>query len=366
MSTRRASLTMVRAQPDTHAGLWLDKYIDDVTRRQKGNEQQGTSQARIVEEVAGLRVPRGYAAFFERWQSTLTTHGAEAHRAKILGRMAVGLGAESVLETAIVLHRTYGVPMIPGSALKGLAAASARQVFGDAWVKDSPAYTTMFGNTETAGYVTFFDALYIPGSAANDRPLAADVLTVHHQAYYNQGGDAPADWDSPVPVPFLSAAGTYLIALQGPPAWVGTAFQLLAWSGAHRGVGAKTSSGYGRFLVAGVSLPGEPAQPSGAVASAKPASGPVGSQSAAPNTLTRAIPKEGSVFAGKVLERGASAIVISVPGHPPEAVIAVLKVAGDTPGWQTGDLARVEVTASEEREGRTILTVRRAPKKKKS
>jgi hypothetical protein len=37
-----------------------------------------------------------------------------------------------------------------------------------------------------------------------------------------------------------------------------------------------------------------------------------------------------------------------------------------TPGWQVGNLARVEVTGVEERGGRTILSVRRAPKTKKS
>jgi len=40
----------------------------------------------------------------------------------------------------------------------------------------------------------------------------------------------------------------------------------------------------------------------------------------------------GAVFAGKVIERGDSAILLSVPGHAPEAVLATLKIADDTPG----------------------------------
>lgn len=38
-------------------------------------------------------------------------------------RLVVGLGLPSPLETGIVLHHVYGVPVIPGSALKGLTRA---------------------------------------------------------------------------------------------------------------------------------------------------------------------------------------------------------------------------------------------------
>ncbi|MBX0331289.1 type III-B CRISPR module RAMP protein Cmr6 [Oscillochloris sp. ZM17-4] len=368
MSTRRESLARLRPQPGVNAGLWLDKYIEDARRQQRGSEEQGTAQARLVEEVAGQRVPGAYAGFFERWRTALAAHGAQTQRATVLGRMIVGLGAESVLETAVTLQRTYGVPMIPGSALKGLAAACARQVFGPDWAADAPAYTTLFGSTDSAGYVTFFDALYIPGSAEGDRPLAPDVLTVHHQAYYNQGGSAPpADWDSPVPVPFISASGAYLIALGGPPAWVERALQLLAWGGMYRGVGAKTSSGYGRLVVAGVVPPGIGAadKPKADSAHLSETTGTTPAPTTPPAS-TRSVPGVGAVFAGKVIERGDSLIAISVPGHPPESVLATLTVADDTPGWRPGDLARVEVVSAEDRGGRTILTVRRAPKAKKS
>jgi CRISPR-associated protein Cmr6 len=189
--------------------------------------------------------------------------------------MVVGLGAEGVLETAISLHRTYGVPYIPGSALKGLAAAYAHQRLADArWRKAvykdnqlvSPigdAHKVMFGDTTIAGYVTFFDALYVPGSGHKDRqgkakPLWPDVITVHHPEYYQEQKDdqgnllPPADWDSPTPISFVSATGAYLIALAGPPAWVEAAYDILALALDEMGVGAKTSSGYGRMTLDGL------------------------------------------------------------------------------------------------------------------
>ncbi len=170
--------------------------------------------------------------------------------AKVEGRLAIGLGDDGVLETSITLHHTYGVPYLRGSALKGLAAAFARNRIGGMWAKNSPAYKAVFGETDDAGYVTFHDALYVPGSGHNRQALYADIMTVHHKDYYGSGNKPPADWDEPTPVPFLSATGEYLIALSAPEnceEWLKAAFGILKLALAEEGIGAKTSSGYGRM-----------------------------------------------------------------------------------------------------------------------
>jgi len=178
---------------------------------------------------------------------------------KISGRMAVGHGGEGVLETALTLHRTYGVPYLPGSALKGLAASFARTYCGDQWKPKAYAYNIVFGDTDSAGYVTFFDALPLDGQT---KLLHPDVLTVHHQDYYRNGSAPPADWDSPNPVPFLSASGTYLLFLAGPTEmWINTAFDILAQALQHEGIGAKTSSGYGRASLLAAPTPPPPPDP---------------------------------------------------------------------------------------------------------
>lgn len=46
------------------------------------------------------------------------------------GRMIIGLGGENVLETGLTLNHTYGTPMIPGTALKGLAAHYCHKAWG--------------------------------------------------------------------------------------------------------------------------------------------------------------------------------------------------------------------------------------------
>src|SRR5205085_8112131 len=98
-------------------------------------------------------------------------YGAQTHRAQVKGRMIVGLGSESVLETSISLHRTYGVPYIPGSALKGLAANYASLRLDEDWQKGGKYYKIVFGDTDDAGYITFFDALYIPRSEEHTSEL---------------------------------------------------------------------------------------------------------------------------------------------------------------------------------------------------
>lgn len=264
MTTRRLSRKRlgINAELDSasvaHLGLWFDKFLfvqpredgDENADNTKNKEERSkhiktvaVASRELTLEISG-GVTTAYGLFFKRWMEELRRHGARGHFAYTNGRMIVGLGAESVLETSIALHRTYGAPFIPGSALKGLAAAYARRNLAG-WEMNGAAYRELFGTEDAAGGVTFFDALYKPGSKR--QPLNLDVITVHHPDYYASGNVAPADWDDPNPVPFLSAVGAYLVAIAGDEAWVNVAFEILKLALEDAGIGAKTSSGYGRL-----------------------------------------------------------------------------------------------------------------------
>ncbi|MEA3308552.1 MAG: type III-B CRISPR module RAMP protein Cmr6 [Chloroflexota bacterium] len=244
--SRREELEAIGIGKTTHTGLWLDKYLKKQV--EGGGENAKTAH---FQDAARCSVQASYRTFFARWTKSLDAAGALSQVAKTEGRLAIGLGGESVLETAITLHHTYGVPYIPGSALKGLAARYARNRLEETWDKNSAAYKILFGTTEEAGYVTFFDALYIPVNIEQDHPLALDVITVHHPEYYQGKDSPPADWDNPTPISFLSATGSYLIALHGAENWVEAAFEILRLALAKEGIGAKTSSGYGRMVFTG-------------------------------------------------------------------------------------------------------------------
>jgi len=241
---RRNVLAGVSVQSDTHAGLWLDKYLKDDN---KGDDKKKSAKSILIDELMSLKIPGVYESFFKRWKETLVKIcGAENCReAKTLGRLAVNLGAEGVLETSIALHHTYGTPFIPGSALKGLATHYVLNYQDKAeWGRDK-AFKTLFGDTESAGYVTFYDALYVPDSG---KALVPDVITVHHPDYYQTGQTPPADWDSPTPIPFITATGRFLVALSSDyPEWVKAGFEILELALEREGIGAKTSSGYGRM-----------------------------------------------------------------------------------------------------------------------
>jgi CRISPR-associated protein Cmr6 len=274
MQCRRDQVQNISVKQAEHAGLWLDKYLSwQLAKNESVATGQSTPQQRLVKECAGIKEPDSYHAFYQRWQATLASYGAQTKEAEVRGRLAIGLGDESVIETAVTLHRTYGVPYIPGSALKGLTASFARRYLNNpAWQPDKEAYKILFGSTQEAGFITFFDALYVPGSGHQGHTLASDVITVHHSAYYQDGAEAPADWDNPNPVSFLSAIGRYLIALSGPSLWVNATFHILELALTEIGVGAKTSSGYGRLYFVNTSGIASESPKAGAVAeSANPA-----------------------------------------------------------------------------------------------
>ena len=252
---RRRSLENEKVDKTTNAALWLDKYI----AMHKDDDSKKTLVKDIAEKIP---VSDEYEKFFECWEKILNTKCSVPPReADVQSRLAIGLGSDSVLETSITLHHTYGTPYIPGSALKGLAAHYARNYLeGDGWDQDKNwAYEELFGTTEKSGCVDFYDALYVPntGHPNGDKKQAlwADIITVHHKEYYQGAEQAPADWDSPTPIPFLTATGEYLIALGGSKEWIETAYEILGHALYQLGVGAKTSSGYGRMLLDGYEPP---------------------------------------------------------------------------------------------------------------
>lgn len=245
----RASLQIaLQAHPTTeNPGLTLDRYLvsDDPEHRKQ-----------LFKQVVAAGVPATYRLRYARWRAALLSPNSSPNSRlgefSTSGRLIVGLGNESVHETGLTLQHVDGVPYLPGSALKGLAnhyfaryANSNRSELPE----ESKYHDVLFGTSSGAGYVTYFDAWYVPGSAPDDHPLALDTITVHHPRYYTgRPRRAPWDLDDPNLVAFLSVRGRFLIALRGPdPGWAEFAFALLKQALGDWGAGAKTSSGYGRL-----------------------------------------------------------------------------------------------------------------------
>ena len=225
---------------DTNLGLWFQKYL---------NQELNQPAQVLIDSITELsnQVEPIYEKFYKRWVGHLNAIHADLQIAKTKGRLIVNLGADSVAEVSIALHHTYGVPYIPGTALKGLAAHYANSNMGAAWKKGTDAYKAIFGTGKTAGYVTFHDALLIPEDG-NPKPLQKDTVTGHHQDYNKGDNVPPADWDSPNIIPFISVHGKFLIAISGEENAKPVALEILRLALLNEGIGAKTSSGYGRMV----------------------------------------------------------------------------------------------------------------------
>lgn len=267
-----------RRDQGQHPGLLLQRYLTEQATGDGGNSDEKRRLLNAaIHAAADKELQRLYAAAYGRWEGSLPELTA-ANNFRSDGRLIVGLGSENVLETGIRLHHTYGLPILPGSALKGLAAHYCREVWGQAAAEGSKrfarpteaeneAYQTflqgkgekpgdnyfrlLFGSTDDSGCLIFHDA-WLTHDSLN--PLVMDVMTPHHPKWLD-GSKAPTDFDSPVPVPFVSVAGKFRIAVSwhGPGSekagvWTELAFDLLAEALREWGVGGKTGSGYGRLI----------------------------------------------------------------------------------------------------------------------
>lgn len=265
MLSRRNVLAKIQKSPTTHAGLWLDKFLKaQTTDENESKDQDGTgAKAELIQSLDGHPMPVGYHQAYVRLRDGFQ---AEPTRvllapAKVEGRMVIGLGAKGALEAGLHLEHTWGVPILPGSALKGLAAATAHHLLeDDSWRKgekntnrEKVSFDVLFGTTDDAGKVIFHDAWWIPEAPDAKLPIHLDVMTVHHPKYYQApaGGSPPppSDMDSPTPIAFASVTGSYLIAVEGEPAWCSVAMDILKIGLAELGIGAKTNAGYGRMLL---------------------------------------------------------------------------------------------------------------------
>ncbi len=244
-----------------HLGLWFERFFDKFENdwsiqpeskkawiqtvcRKQGNLEQLSQQARRCQQLAKA-LGGGYREF------------------KTQGTFVTGTGISHPVENGITWHRTLALPYLPGSGVKGLLRAWVEQwmEFAD---EDQRQLTSQrwfghaTGDEGSAGELVFHDLL-----PSQPLELACEVMTPHMGKWYEQGGDirspadlagsAPADWHSPVPIPFLTVKNGHFATLITPRVAAATTevdralgelAKALEWLGA----GAKTATGFGRMV----------------------------------------------------------------------------------------------------------------------
>jgi len=241
-------------------GLWFDKFPNQWNDVESKNPfeknpwinrlQEQHGEAQLLKEHSTRRfllVQKQQGAF-----AVLQTEWA----------FVTGLGRSHPLENGFAWHHSLGAPFLPGSSIKGVVRSWANEL---AEIANAAAPTPedifrIFGPRgkdvdKCVGTVIFMDAL--PPKPVSVR---ADIMTPHHKEWYSAPKDRdaapPTDWEAPIPIPFLAVAKEQSFAFACLPRKQSQickddcqlVMQWLEEALLELGAGAKTSSGYGRFV----------------------------------------------------------------------------------------------------------------------
>jgi CRISPR-associated protein Cmr6 len=226
-------------------------------------------------------------------------------------RLLVNLAGGVVENAGIALDRCFGLPFIPGSAVKGIARAQAlweireaqdadgRRLLrlaillfgfgandikakGDfAWAGGAAAAKVIadeIGGKDFKGCASF-----LPGYPTTPPTLVVDMVNPHYPHYYGGRKSRAEDNENPIPNYFPAVeAGTsfgFAVVLNRAPAVAGiTASNLLdqakLWlerAVTRKGAGAKTAAGYGWFELGRKAIPTSQNAPTGGATTQAPA-----------------------------------------------------------------------------------------------
>lgn len=264
----------------THGSVLLKSKADELDRpgRNVGPEKadamraaasvcRALSRTKTGSGLDPLR-PKHTARFLELLRATYPGNRLQIIKGRLEGRLAINLADGLIQNAGMALDRIFGLPFIPGSAVKGVTRNAAL-----ADIKERPerleTFVHVFGTAESdykrgdlkgfippagmpldiKGAVTFVQAL-----PTNEAQIVVDITTVHYPDYYRSGNESDQSRESPNPNPFPAvergAEFAFPILLNGmsdDPALLEAAGRWLSQAMQQHGFGAKTAAGYGWF-----------------------------------------------------------------------------------------------------------------------
>lgn len=172
-------------------------------------------------------------------------------------RLLIGRGTPSVFEQGIGIHPLFGVPFLPGSAIKGVTQHWAMET-GKCEEKIQEIFgrePSGEGDTGAEGRIVFYDAV-----PTNTQCLEEEVLAPHYPKYYSGRSRWPSDTEGPdlFKLPAIKKGVSFRFALgiatvyrglesevkeddlEVAEGWVQSALR-------EAGIGSKTGSNYGYF-----------------------------------------------------------------------------------------------------------------------
>lgn len=251
----KTELRPLYSPQESNLGLWYDKYCDQWSEGWDGLGDEGKKNwiASAVHGVVGE--PQLIKELANRRLNLLRSCQGEPIYFKTERPFITGLGRNHPVENGFAWHHALGTPYLPGSSVKGMVRSWA--ACWEMWpseVQKSNEINQIFGPRDSkfnsVGSVIFLDAIPV-----KPVQLKGDVMTPHYAPYY-QKSDPPADWHSPIPIPFLVVAPgqEFLFGIMPRKSTkvqdikdCSKAKHWLAQALEYIGAGAKTAVGYGRF-----------------------------------------------------------------------------------------------------------------------
>ena len=240
----RQRINTVRFDRNPNAGLLLRRGLQ-VWPEDTGNEGPGGVKAGHIAQIAKIGVDPGYRWAYRRWrEATREPARFGVKELALESRMYIGVVRDNPLEAGVTVSHAWGMPLIPGSAIKGVSRDAARLAG-----LEPAALVHLFGSDDDqhpeAGVAVFHDAWWIPADGA--KPFVAELVTPHHSGYYDQGSAHATDFDSPTPAAQIAVQGAFRFVVQAPDGWRDLAIGVLMRALTGAGIGGKTTSGYGLF-----------------------------------------------------------------------------------------------------------------------
>lgn len=232
-------------------GLVFDKFFDGWNGAFEDYDSK-EAKSLWVKRVARDRPAPLLADAVARQKALAEKLGGAVWYAVATSRFVTGTGIANPLENGFAFHHTLGVPYLTASGLKG-AARNYWTEWHDPKPNDRSEIDRFFeGEGKSVGSVIFFDMLPIAPVT-----LVPEVMTPHYGDWY-QKGEAPGDWMSPTPIPFIAVEAGAVFQVAAAPRVSGDPNRqanreklrsLLETTLDVTGLGAKTAVGYGRFLL---------------------------------------------------------------------------------------------------------------------
>lgn len=154
----------------------------------KKNEVTNKENITSIYEQLGKRTDLIIQMFRARgYSEVLNKDGKEIYvRSRRNSRLIVGLGEPSVKETGLCVDFLYGMPMLPGTAIKGVFRHFCEDKL-EAGTPERERIENWFGNEKHAGELIFLDS--IPEKYS----IVEDVISNHYQNYYQGENNYPTE-----------------------------------------------------------------------------------------------------------------------------------------------------------------------------